>query len=105
MKPSSRDQQLGLASPLNCAAIQSGKPKTPLRRRRRGQGLDASHTAFREGRGEFSLDILFHRMSALACWRQLRTEAAVAAAPVHSRTPAGETGRNSIPMRLRDSVS
>jgi hypothetical protein len=52
MKPSSRDQQLGLASPLNCAAIQSGKPKTPLRRRRRGQGLDASHTAFREGRGE-----------------------------------------------------
>jgi hypothetical protein len=52
MKPSSRDQQLGLASPLNCAAIQSGKTKTPLRRRRRGQGLDASHTAFREGRGE-----------------------------------------------------
>jgi len=29
---------------------------------------------------------------ALACWRQLRTEAAVAAAPVYSRTPAGETG-------------
>jgi hypothetical protein len=52
MKPSSRDQQLGLASPLNCAAIQSGKTKTPLRRRRPGQGLDASHTAFREGRGE-----------------------------------------------------
>ena len=35
----------------------------------------------------------------------LRTDGAVAAAPVHSRTPVGETGRNSIPMRLRDSVS
>jgi hypothetical protein len=52
MKPSSRDPQLGLASPLNYAAIQSSKTKTPLRRRRSGQGLDASHTAFREGRGE-----------------------------------------------------
>src|SRR5215472_12202074 len=63
MKPSSRDQ-LGLASPLNYAAIQSGKTKTPLRRRRSGQGLDPSHTAFGEGRGEnFFLDILFHRMS------------------------------------------
>jgi hypothetical protein len=52
MKSSSRDQQLGLASPLNYAAIQSGKTKTPLRRRRWRQGLDASHTASREGRGE-----------------------------------------------------
>jgi hypothetical protein len=52
MKPSTRNQQLGLASPPNCAAIQSGKTKTPLRRRRSGQGLDACHTAFREGRGE-----------------------------------------------------
>jgi hypothetical protein len=52
MKPSRRDQHLGPASPLNYAAIQSGKTKTPLRRRRSGQGLDASHTAFREGRGE-----------------------------------------------------
>jgi hypothetical protein len=52
MKPSSRDPQLGLASPLNYAAIQSGKTKTPLRRRRSGQGLDASHNAFRGGRGE-----------------------------------------------------
>jgi hypothetical protein len=52
MKPSSRDPQLGLASPLNYAAIQSGKTKTPPRRRRSGQGLDASLTTFREGRGE-----------------------------------------------------
>jgi hypothetical protein len=37
-----------------------------------------------------------HRFGLLA---STRTEAAVAAAPVHSRTPAGETGRNSIPMR------
>jgi hypothetical protein len=42
MKLSSRDPQLGLASPLNYAAIQSGKTKTPLRRKRSGQGLDAS---------------------------------------------------------------
>jgi hypothetical protein len=61
MKSVSRDQQLGLASPLNYAAIQSGKTKTPLRRRRSGQGLDASHTAFARGEGrEFFLDILFH---------------------------------------------
>jgi hypothetical protein len=64
MKPSSRDR-LGLTSPLNYAAIQSGKTKTLLRRRRSGQGLDASHIAFRgEGR-EFFLDILFHRMSVM----------------------------------------
>jgi hypothetical protein len=53
MKPSSRDQQLGLTSPLNYAAIQSGKTKTPLRRRSRRLGLDASHTAFREGREKY----------------------------------------------------
>jgi hypothetical protein len=52
MKPPSRDSQLGLASLLNYAAIESGKTKTPLRRRRSGQGLDASHNTFREGRGE-----------------------------------------------------
>jgi hypothetical protein len=44
MKSLSRDQQLGLASPLNYAAIQSGKTKTPLRRRRSGQGLDVECT-------------------------------------------------------------
>jgi hypothetical protein len=71
MKPSSRDQ-LGLASPLNYAAIQSTKTKTPLRRRRCEQGLDASHIAFRgEGR-EFFLDILFHRVSDVGTYRQLR---------------------------------
>ena len=66
MKPSSRDRQLGLASPLNYAAIQSGKTKTPLRRRRSGQGLDAS---LPRGEGEeFLLDILSHRMSVIGWW-------------------------------------
>jgi len=52
VKPSNRDPQLGLASPLNYATIQSGKTNTPLRRRRSGQGLDASPNAIREGREE-----------------------------------------------------
>jgi hypothetical protein len=71
MKPSSRDYQLGLASPLNYAAIQSGNIKSPSKKE---AGLDVSHHALvsREGRGEnFFLDILFNRMSAIACSRQL----------------------------------
>jgi hypothetical protein len=36
----SRDKQLGLASPLECAAIQSGQDQNPLRREK---GLDANH--------------------------------------------------------------
>jgi hypothetical protein len=68
MKPSSRDQQLGLASPLNYAANQSGNIniKSPSKKE---AGLDVSHQALvsREGRREnFFLDILFYRMSALA---------------------------------------
>ena len=70
MKPSSRDLQLGLASPLNYVAIQSGKTKTPLIRRRCGLGLDASHTAFRGQGREFFLDILFHRMCDMEMFRQ-----------------------------------
>jgi hypothetical protein len=66
MKPTNRDKQLGLASPREYAAIQSGKPKTLLRRE--NAGLEASHQArlSPEGREEFSLDILLHRMSAIA---------------------------------------
>jgi hypothetical protein len=66
MKPSSRDYPLGLATPLNYAAIQSGNIKSPSKKE---AGLDVSHHALvsREGRGEiFFLDILFHRMSAIA---------------------------------------
>src|SRR5262249_35278427 len=50
MKPSSRDQ-LGLASPLNYAAIQSGNIKSPFKKE---AGLDVSHHALvsRDGRGE-----------------------------------------------------
>ena len=49
MKPSSRDKQLGLASPLNYAAIQSGNTKNPSKKE---AGLDVSHHALvsREGR-------------------------------------------------------
>jgi hypothetical protein len=71
MKPSSRDYQLGLASPLNYAAIQSGNIKSPSKKE---AGLDVSHRALvsREGRGEnFFLDILFNRMSAMAIFQQL----------------------------------
>jgi hypothetical protein len=70
MKPSPRDYPLGLASPLECAAIQSRKIKSPSKKE---AGLDVSHHALvsREGKGEnFSLDILFHRMSEIACSRQ-----------------------------------
>ena len=68
MKPLSRDHQLGLASPLNYAAIQSGKTKTPSKKEEMEAGAGCQATlAFREGRGEnFFLDILFHRVSAIA---------------------------------------
>jgi hypothetical protein len=64
MKPSGRDHQLGLASPLNYAANQNGNIKSPSKKE---AGLDVSHRALvsREGRGEnFFIDIPFHRMSA-----------------------------------------
>jgi len=70
MKPSSRDPQLELASPLNYTAIQSGNVESSSKRER---GLDVSHHApgSREGRGEnFFLDILFHRVSEIAISRQ-----------------------------------
>jgi hypothetical protein len=59
MKPSRRDYQLGLASPLNYAANKSGKIKSPSNKE---AGLDVSHQALvsREGRGEsFSLTSSF----------------------------------------------
>jgi hypothetical protein len=70
MKPSRRDYPLGLASPLNYAAIQSGNIKSPSNKE---AGLDVSHHALvsREGRGEnFFLDTHFHRMSAMGIVRQ-----------------------------------
>jgi hypothetical protein len=46
MKPSSWDKQLGLASPLKCAAIQSGQTNNPSMDKDEAEdevGLDASH--------------------------------------------------------------
>jgi len=83
MKPSSRDYQLGLASPLNYAAIQSGNIKSPSKKE---AGLDVSHHALvsREGRGEnFFLDILFNRMSAIAWFQQLTSELPVTRRVTH----------------------
>ena len=71
MKPVNWDTQLELASPLECAASQSGKIKSPSNK---DAWLDASHTVYvsREGREEnFSLDIPFHRMSEMGIFRQL----------------------------------
>jgi len=59
-----------MASPLNHAANRSGKIKNPSKKE---AGLDVSHHTLvsREGRGEnFFLDILFHRMSAIAWFHQ-----------------------------------
>ena len=69
MKPSSWDKQLGLASPLKCAAIQSKQTKTPSTH---VVGLDVSHHIhlIPGGEGEvFFLDILSHRMSDCAVSR------------------------------------
>jgi len=65
MKPSSRDPQLGLASPLNYAANRSGKIKIKSpSKKEAGAGCKSPALASREGTGEtFFLDILFHRMS------------------------------------------
>jgi hypothetical protein len=70
MKPLPGNQQLGLASPLNYAAIQSGNIKSPSKKE---AGLDVSHHALvsREGRGEnFFLDILFNRMSVMGIYNE-----------------------------------
>jgi hypothetical protein len=80
MKLLSWDQQLGLASPLPYAANQSGKTQTPSKNE---TGLDASrHTQVSAEGAEknFLLDILFHRMSAIAilCQRCLVSADALA---------------------------
>ncbi|MGA8312701.1 MAG: hypothetical protein WB755_21910 [Terriglobales bacterium] len=72
MKPSSRDPQLGLASPLNYAANKSGKIKIKSpSKKEAGAGCKSPALASREGTGEiFFLDILFHRMSEIAMLQQ-----------------------------------
>src|ERR1700692_2917919 len=70
MKPLSWDKQLGLASPLKCAAIQSGQTNNPSMDKDEAEdevGLDVSHHIHLapEGKGKyFFLDILSHRKSA-----------------------------------------
>ena len=81
MKPLSWDKQLGLASPLKCAAIQSGQTNNPSTDKDEAQdevGLDVSHHIHLapEGRGKyFFLDILSYRMSANAIYQQLSASA------------------------------
>jgi hypothetical protein len=73
MKPSSWDKQLGLASPLQSVASQSVQTNNPSENE---TGLDVSHHTHvsPEGRAEyFFLDILFHRMSEMGMFRQLRS--------------------------------
>src|SRR5713101_6907685 len=74
MKPSSWDKQLGLASPRERAASQSDQTNNPSKNEVRNEvGLDVSHhTRISQRGGEkcFFLDILFHRMSVMAIFRQ-----------------------------------
>ena|ERR1700686_5248138 len=82
MKPWSWDKQLGLASPLKCATIQSGQTKNPSKNK---VGLDVSHqtrTSLERKGKYFVLDILSHRMSAIAMFRQLRSDCLFLAATV-----------------------
>jgi hypothetical protein len=62
MKPLPGNQQLGLASPQQYAAIQSGEnQKNPPRR---GRGWMQASSKSPEGKGkDLFLDILFYRMS------------------------------------------
>jgi len=72
MKPSSWDKQLGLASPLESAASQSGQTNNPSKNE---AGLDASHHTriFPRGRGEvFFLDIVREAMLRQPCMGILR---------------------------------
>jgi len=63
MKPLSWDKQLGLASPLKCAAIQSHQTNNPSKNEVRNEvGLDASHHTrifLRGGENLFSLTSSF----------------------------------------------
>ena len=70
MKPLKGEQQLRSVPLSHSVALQALKPKSSPRRRR---GLDAStDRGLTERSGEvFSLDILSHRMSVMAIFRQL----------------------------------
>jgi len=78
MKPLKGDQQLRSVSLSYSVALQALEPKSSPRRRR---DLDAStNRGLTERSGEvFLLDILSHRMSVIAIYRQLPREASVPA--------------------------
>lgn len=85
MKPLGQGDQLGLASPLKYAAIQSGKTKSPSNKE---AGLDASYQPscpLEEDGEEFFLDILFNRMSEIAIFRQLTHQVICLTAPTPLR--------------------
>src|ERR1035438_2512315 len=75
MKLSSWDKQLVLALPRECAASQSDQTINPSKNEVRnggGAGCKSPLPHLTEGRGDaFLLDILFHRMSVIACLQQL----------------------------------
>jgi len=73
MKPSSWDQQLGLASLRESAASQSDQTNNPSENEVRNEvGLDVSHHARISQRGGEKLFYLTSRMCAMAIFRQLR---------------------------------
>src|ERR1039458_2847381 len=75
MKLSSWDKQLVLPISRECAASQSDQTINPSKNEVRnggGAGCKSPLPHLPEGRGDaFSLDILFHRMSVIAIFRQL----------------------------------
>ena len=88
MKPLSWDKQLGLASPLKCAANQSGQTNNPSKDKNE-VGLDVSHHIHLapEGRGKyFFLDIPSHRMSEMAIFQQPTILPHSADSPKHQST-------------------
>jgi hypothetical protein len=64
MEPLTGDHPLGLASPLNYAAFESGKNKIPSKRD--GAWMQVTARGLTERNGEvFFLDILFNRISVM----------------------------------------
>src|ERR1700736_2044987 len=89
MKPLKADQQLRSVSLAYSVALQASKPKSSPRRRR---GLDAStDRGLTERSGEvFVLDILSHRMSVIAIFRQLQIQGAHLATTKEKGRPRGQ---------------
>jgi hypothetical protein len=88
MKPLSWDKQLGLASPLECAAIQSGQDQPP--KKGEGAGCKSPHPRLPWGEGEnFFLDILSHRKAYGAVHHCALYNCCTAVAHAADSSPAG----------------